>query len=400
MPSTLTEQQMADPHDAFAIDPEIVLAMRADMVEHELARAASPPSAPSISIEPGLISPNLIPSSQSPASQAHAGAVYPGGPQMSGPTNQSPKPAGPRPVGPMPSGTSPRTMSDFSVGGLVPPIDPRYQQAGPLGDIRVPRRPAPKSRWAARTSYGFLVALVSTVALAVWDQYGSAAQSMIGRWIPPLAAISAQTPQQTAAAVPTDTAPAVQAAASNPGAAQPAPDTTTASAAPPAAPAPASNPPPANPPAVIAAATDSGPTREAMAHDMAAMGQQIEALKATVEQLRAGQDQMSQQLSKLAVPAPKPMVMAKPPAPPHPQVSALPPRAAATPMHKPRPAYSPELANAALGTPPRNLGTLPPAGAAPLPPPQAAPMQYQPRQSQVIDRTDGDPVDRPPMPVR
>ena len=131
---------------------------------------------------------------------------------------------------------------------------------------------------------------------------------------------------------------------------------------------------------------------------MAAMGQQIEALKATVDQLRAGQDQMSQQLSRLAVP--KPTAMAKPPAPPQPQISALPPRSTATPMHKPRPAYSPEVANAALGAPPRNLGTLPPAGSAPMPPAQAAPMQYQPRQSQVIDRTDGDPVDRPPMPVR
>jgi hypothetical protein len=397
MQPTLTEQQTADPHDTFAIDPEIVLAMRADLVEHELARAASPPSAPSISIAPGLISPNLIP----PSHQAPAAAV-PAGPNLSGLTNPGPKPAGPRPAGPMPGPVPAKTMSDFSVGGLVPPVDPRYQTTAAAGDIRVPRRPAPKSRWAARTSYGFMVALGSTVALAVWDQYGGTAQSVIGRWIPPLAAVSAQAPQQTAAASPTDAAPAASAASPNPtstpAAAQPAPDTTTANAAPPPTPAPASSPLPANPPAVIAAAAEAGPTREAMAHDMAAMGQQIEALKATVEQLRAGQDQMSQQLSRLAVP--KPTAMAKPPAPPHPQISALPPRSTATPMHKPRPAYSPEVANAALGAPPRNLGTLPPAGSAPMPPAQAAPMQYQPRQSQVIDRTDGDPVDRPPMPVR
>ena len=384
MQSSLTEQP-ADPHDSFAIDPEIVLAMRADLVEHELARAASPPSAPSISVVPKPVASGPV------ASDPVASGPVASGPTMSGLMNSGPKMAGARPVGAMPA---PTMMSNFSVGGLVPPVDPRYEPAGPVGDIRVPHRPPPKSRWAARTSYGFLFALVSTIALAVWDQYGDAAQATIGRWIPPLAAISAQAPQRAAATGPAADAPAVLAAAPDPAPAQPAPataqpaqDNNSVSAAPVAAPAPAAHPP-ANPPAVIAAAADSGPSTQAMAHDMAAMGQQIEALKATVEQLRAGQDQMSQQLSKLA--APKPMVMAKPPAP-HPQISALPPRPVVPPMHKPRP----ELANAALGAPPRNLGSLPPA-----PPSQAAPMQYQSRPTQTIDRNDGDSVDRPPMPVR
>jgi hypothetical protein len=397
MQSTLTEQT-PDPHDTFAIDPEIVLAMRADLVEHELARAASPPSAPTISVAPspmgsgpvvpGLMAPGLTaPGLVAPGPVASGPALS--GPNLSGLMNSGPKMAGPRPPGPI---SAPTMMSDFSAGGLVPPVDPRLQPSGALGDIRVPRRPRPKNRWAARTSYGFLFALCSTIALAVWDQYGDAAQTMIGRWIPPLGAVSAQAPQQTAAAAPSD-APAVQAAAPPdsapaqpaPAAAQPAPDISASAAAT----APAVNLP-ANPPAVIAAATDSGPTTQSMAHDMAAMGQQIEALKATVEQLRAGQDQMSQQLARIA--APKPMAMAKPPVP-RPQVSALSPRPAVLPAHKPRPAFSPELANAALGSPRGAQAT------APLPLSQAAPTPYQSRPSQVIDRNDGDPVDRPPMPV-
>jgi hypothetical protein len=289
----------------------------------------------------------------------------------------------------MPSSVAAKTMSDFSPGGLVPPVDPRFQPTNALGDIRVPPRPRPKTRWAARTTYGFLFALGSTIVLAVWDQYGNAARALIAHYIPPLAVITAQGPAQTPAPPAADV-PGAQTAAADPAAVQPAPAQpaqNTASAAPAAATAPASVAP-ANPPTVIAAATapDSGPTTQSMAHDMAAMGQQIEALKATVEQLRAGQDQMAQQLSRLS--APKPVAaIARPVAPPRSQVSALPP------THRPRPAVSAEMANAALGAPPRNLGTLPPA-----PPP--APMPYQSRGAQVIDRTDGDPVGRPPMPVQ
>jgi hypothetical protein len=402
MQSPLTEQT-ADPHDSFGIDPEIALAMHADLVEHQLARAASPAAAPSISIAPGPIAPSLIPASHVPSSHvppghvppSHGAAVQSGagssvnsGPNLSGLINPGPRAAGPRPASPLPSSVTPKTMSDFSAGGLVPPVDPRFAQAGVFGDIHVPPQLRSKNRWAARTSYGFLIALGSTIALAVWDQYGNAAQALITRYIPPLGVITAQAPKQAPAAAPADI-PGTQVASADPSAAAPvqtSPTNVSASAPPvPAAPAAIA---PANPPAVIAAttATESGPTTQAMAHDMAAMGQQIEALKATVEQLRAGQDQMSQQLSRLS--APKPVAaIARPVAPPRPQVSALPP------MHRPRPAVSPEMANAALGAPPRNLGSLPPA-------PQPAPMQYQSRGAQVIDRNDGDPVGRPPMPVQ
>jgi hypothetical protein len=397
MKSPLTEQT-ADPHDSFAIDPEIALAMHADLVEHQLARAAGPAAAPSISVAPGPIAPSLIPSSHVssshvPSSHGAAGQFSAGpvhtGPNLSGLINPGPRAAGPRPASPIPSPVTPKTMSDFSAGGLVPPVDPRFAQAGVFGDIHVPPQLRSKNRWAARTSYGFLIALGSTIALAVWDQYGNAAQALITRYIPPLGVITAQAPQQAPAPAPPDI-PGTQVASADPttpvqpAPAQPAQTNAVASVAPaPAAPAAT---PPANPPAVIAAATESGPTTQSMAHDMAAMGQQIEALKATVEQLRAGQDQMSQQISRLT--APKPVAaIARPVAPTRPQVSALPP------MHRPRPAVSPEMANAALGAPPRNLGSLPPA-------PQPAPMQYQSRGTQVIDRNDGDPVGRPPMPVQ
>src|SRR5579871_5417357 len=100
MQSPLTEQT-ADPHDSFAIDPEIALAMHADLVEHQLARAASPPAAPSISFAPGPIAPSLIPSSHGPAGQPGVGPIN-AGPNLSGLINTGPRAAGPRPAGPIP----------------------------------------------------------------------------------------------------------------------------------------------------------------------------------------------------------------------------------------------------------------------------------------------------------
>jgi hypothetical protein len=48
--------------------------------------------------------------------------------------------------------------------------------------------------------------------------------------------------------------------------------------------------------------------------------------------------------------------------------------------------------------PPPQVAYRPPPQTA-YPPPQPAPTPYQP-QAQMIDRADGDPLDRPPMPVR
>ena len=114
------------------------------------------------------------------------------------------------------------------------------------------------------------------------------------------------------------------------------------------------------------------------------MGQQIEALKASIAQLKAGQEQMAQQISRDIV---KNAVARTAEgkssetrtAEPRSRLSALPPRPA--PVRKPRPVYSP----------------APSAAAYDVPPPATAPMPAQP---QVTTDPDGNLVVRPPMPLR
>src|ERR1700683_1183570 len=122
-----------------------------------------------------------------------------------------------------------------------------------------------------------LLTVASAVAAAAWQQYGDVAMQTIARW----------TPAFTLASSP---APAARDIAGQPGssAAQAAvADATPAQAA------PATQPAQDIAPAVAAA--DPAPLPPSVAHDLAAMGQQIEALKASIEQLKAGQEEMARQ---------------------------------------------------------------------------------------------------------
>ena len=123
------------------------------------------------------------------------------------------------------------------------------------------------------------------------------------------------------------------------------------------------------------------------------MAQQIEALKANIAELKAGQEQMAREMAK--PPAPKPVVEAKPPVDPRARVSALPPRAPVptpSPVRKPKPVvshtYMPAYSPAPLAPPP------PPSQAAAVPP-APAPVTT----TQAVADDDG-PVVRPPMPLR
>ena len=137
-----------------------------------------------------------------------------------------------------------------------------------------------------------------------------------------------------------------------------------------------------------------------MAQDLATMGQQVEELKTIIAQLRASQAQMTREFAKVSeakasqvtasqVTASEAKAAEIKPAEQNlrPRVSALTPttpRPAAPPVRKPKPvsSYSP--------------ATLP---AAPLPPVQAAaPLPPAPPKQTIAD--DGEPVVRPPMPLR
>lgn len=344
MQSTLTSRE-TDPPDDFVVEPDVVLAARVD-------HAASDP-----------ISSLLAP-----------------------------------PIHPAP---------ELSATAPVPPAAPTFRAVA-ADDVQVPRdihvsgeRP-PRGRWASRAIFGFLFALGSAAAAEGWDHYGDTAKVVIANWTPFV--LNSAPPPEKAAAAGQPGAPDVQgspqAAAADQAPAQPAPAAQPAPDAASTGTASAS----ASTGAVPAVAAASPPSPPPMARDLAAMGQQIEALKASIEQLKAGQEQMAQQMARNSAARPtQARTSQATPSDIRPAdqslrakvTAALSPRPAAPPR-RPRPAYPP----APGYVPSQAAAALPPAIAAPpMLPPQPAPLQYQPR-TQALDQADGDPVVRPPMPVR
>ena len=226
----------------------------------------------------------------------------------------------------------------------------------PVAGERTPRR-----KWVTRTLVAFLLALGSGAAAEGWRHYGDTARQMIAHWTPWTVATSANPapPEQP-------TSPDAQAAA-------------------PTAAAPAQVALPA--PSAEAAASDAAPDQ---AQTLQAMAQQIEQLKASIEQLKAGQEQMARDLAKaseakaaitdarVSDPNPRPRIAA-------PRLSAQPRAVVAQPVRKPRPTFG--AAQTALPPP------LPPIAAAP------APLPAEPAPQATVE-TDGNPVVRPPMPLR
>ena len=221
--------------------------------------------------------------------------------------------------------------------------------------------------WAVRTGLAVLFAVFSAVAAAAWQTYGDQAQEAVGRWMPRISIASSSNTKDTSAA--SATTAETQMASNDAGTAASARSDAATSTM-----------------ATAASSPDSAQLLQSMAHDLAAMGQQVADLKASIAQLKAGQDQMVQQM---AARAPERAAEAKPfdpraieqtlrPRPaPRPPVTA-PAAAAAAPVHRPRPVYQ---------------TAQPIAAPAPMALPSAPPPQ-----------TVGDPgvenVVRPPMPVR
>ena len=249
----------------------------------------------------------------------------------------------------------------------VRPSEIKVDGLKPLGE------PA-TTKWAKRAIMG-LLGLCGAIAAAAWQHYGDQAKAVAAEWTPPfvLAALPSATRPATAEQ---PSAPATEAAATDQAAAQPA------TAAAPAQPEPAAT-------AAVAPPAESAQL-QSMAQDLAAMNQQVQELKTTVAQLRASQAQMAREFAKASEakaaetrPAEQnqgPRVSALTPPAPRP---AVPP-----PVRKPKPAYSYSPAPIAA------------APAAPLPPPAqaAAPLPPAPPKQTIAD--DGEPVVRPPMPLR
>lgn len=322
MQSTLKLRE-SDPHDVFAVAPEVVPAAWADKVLADIARDA-----------------------KSHLSESH--------PSESAASDQQPPAA-----------------SGAAAGAAAPAVDTTFR-ATAAGAIRVPsERPSdrpPTGRWA-KSAVMLMFALSSAAAAAGWQHYGDAAKQMISHWAPPFTLNASPPPERTALAGQPDT-PAVQAAAADP--AQP------------------QNAPPAQPPeSVSPAATASSPDTaqlQSMARDVAAMGQQIEQLKASLAELRASQQAMARDVAKTSEIKPSEVRTSVPI--PRPKIPA-PPRSAAAPSRKPMPAYAPLQAAAPTQLAPMLPRPVPPPASLQAgPPPQAAP------------QPNDEPVIRPPMPLR
>ncbi|MEH2528029.1 MULTISPECIES: hypothetical protein [unclassified Bradyrhizobium] len=334
-----------DPHDVFAI--ETLLAAHAEKAPPLAHDPAAHPAAPPVDVAAG---PQTQPAAAPQIHVAPAISVAPT-PQVE-PTFRAPD------------------VRDIRIEN-VRPSEIKVDGLKPLGE-------RPTAKWVKRIVMA-LLGLCGAMAAAAWQHYGDHAKAMAAEWTPPfvLAALSSDKP----AIAEQPNAPAVQAAAADPAAAQ------QPVAAAPTQPEPA---------ATAAVAPSAAPSAESaqlqsMTQDLAAMGQQVEELKATIAQLKASQAQMARELAKASegkAAEARPVEQNV-----RPRVSALTPPAprpaAPPPARKPKPAYSysPSYSPAPIAAAP--AAPLPPAQAgAPLPPPQQT----------MAD--DGAPVVRPPMPLR
>lgn len=183
------------------------------------------------------------------------------------------------------------------------------------------KRASPGGR-AVRGFTGLILTACIGVAAIVWQSpYGDAAKRIVARWAPQLVATSSlplENPGFSARPSPS----AVQAAAAQSASPQPAPPARTAAGD--VAPAAALSP-------------EVTQLLQSMARDLATVGQGIEQLKASqeqmtrdnasiAEQLKANQEQMARLSAKVSEQNPRP------------RISAPPPRLAAAPARKPAPA--------------------------------------------------------------
>jgi hypothetical protein len=274
------------------------------------------------------------------------------------------------------------TGSDLPAGPPVPPVPP----------VDITFRPAAVDDILGRRSLGqrviraftaLLLAACIGVAAIAWQFGGGLTKKMIAKWVPQLVLTSSALQEKLGLSAPSAPPAVAQAEAE-----AAAPQAATPEAAASQAAAPAQTAPESAAPAAAAPAPETAPSLQSMARDLASLGQEVEQLKATIGQIKAGQQQMSLDIAKISSKASEPN--------PRPRMSTAPPRSAAARARKPVPPYPLPQAAAAPA--------LPPAAASY---PAAAPY-YAPRQPEPLPEATTQPrpdpelssVPRPPMPVQ
>jgi hypothetical protein len=265
-----------------------------------------------------------------------------------------------------------RIAPDFSAA--APSVDATARAGADdgiqLGETEISAHQPATSRFAKRIVMG-LFAVGSAFAAAAWQHYGDDATAALASFIPPFTLTSTPPADKPAAAQPA--APAIQASVADQAATQPAS---------------LAQPADITAPAAAAVAPDQSQLIQSMARDLAAMGQQINELKASIEQIKASQPQAAREPAKAADVKPvEPIQLQRPKIvmPPARTTAA----AAVAPIRKPKQVFPYAPIAPAPPLPPQ-------AAAAALPQTAVAPAQAAP-QAQTAE--DGGPVVRPPMPL-
>lgn len=353
MQSTLTVHE-TDPHDIFVIEPDVVLAARPDAARPDAPRVdavrADAPRTDNASVDPVHEALSRL---------AHQRADVQ--PRFSA-------------VAPSPAAAAPS-----------PTLDTTFRAAA-ADHTKATGKRSGFGRLVRNTFVGFLFALVSAMAAALWTHHGNAAKQMLADYWPPAKQMIAGwlPPFVLAASSPTEPPPVAEQPSVSP--------TQTATAD--QASAPPAQPSDNAAPAQAVAAADPSPSVQSMARDIATMGQQIEQLKATIEQLKASQAQMARDVAKSSDPGLRPRVATLPP---RPVVAAAP-----APVRKPKPVTQVYQPSAYQPSAPAVASTLPPPSyAAPAPQQLSQPALSQSAPPpQAMTEPDGAPVVRPPLPLR
>ncbi|GLH75164.1 hypothetical protein SSBR45G_00720 [Bradyrhizobium sp. SSBR45G] len=251
-----------------------------------------------------------------------------------------------------------------------PKIDPEFRtQATAGGDLAAAGGRTTLGTWVLRTVLAVLFAVGSAVAAAAWQSYGDQAQEVVAHWMPRISLVSN----------------------ADKDGAQPAASSTQETAA--AAASPAQEP--ATGALGAGASQEQAQLLQSMAHDLAALNQQITELKTSLAQLKSGQDQMAREMARVAEakPSDRPSERTA-------EARPFDPQAIGQTISRQRPAPRPATAAVTPAQPglpvPHRPRPPAPATAAMVPPPPA-PMALPSAPA----ATDPDqPVVRPPMPVR
>lgn len=271
------------------------------------------------------------------------------------------------------SEAGPRAANDSSGALSVPAVDTTFRATAVNDDV--PARKSSFGRRAMRAIAALLLTLGIGAAALSWQTFGYAAKKALFSWAPKWA-IAASLPLEKLGLASQSTPP------EDPASATPAPAGASDQT-------PSDSGTPGNAVATTDAPTsDTAQQLQSMARDLANANQQVEALKASIAELKASQQQMTRDLAKVSEQAAKA------------KLAATTPHA---PAHKPAPLYSSTATYSPAATPapppayrpasssyPATQAAAAPAAQPYVPPP---PVQLQPEPGLAS-------APRPPMPVQ